>query len=525
MKDLCILCLKTTETKKCAESELFIELLDIFLLNPWWNISQTPTLCYNCSMQVARAFGFKANCIYTEDLLKPHIKFKSNSKVDLRNAYLKMKKYEIEKWPARKHLKICCLCINLINSSSTYIEDLLKEYNFKDKFKKYIPEMDLENIDDPLICQQCNDNLRDFIKFATSCIDTSSRIQKYCERLGLTDSDQIDLDRLSSVIDKLRERDINLPNPENISDTDVLMELIKEENVDVDYRSGSILPSENQATDIKNEEIEIESHDLASNLMQSPDKSNEKTKKQKSLKRKRAKKSNDKIPSSEKMPKRDEETDNSNETSFKCSHCDFKTAVKSRLGKHVRRKHYDLNTRKFSCNKCDYQTTERYYLTRHSLRHKDASEVEIYRCEKCTYETRYKDHLKGHLLTHLGKDEAKIYRCENCNFTTKFKGGLTQHKRIHNDSKIKTYKCGMGNCTYQTIEKSYLNKHIKRHGKPPEMETLYCLKCDYQTKYKKHLRNHVLVHDDKYEVIRCKLCKYKTQVDENLQKHIRRKHG
>ncbi|XP_074041125.1 uncharacterized protein [Leptinotarsa decemlineata] len=257
MKNICILCLKKTVAKKCAESKLFIELLDVLLLNPWWNISQTPMLCYSCSMKIAKAFGFKANCAYTEDLLAPHIKTKNESKLDLRTAYLRMKKCEEKPQSAKGFYNICCLCINLINGSFTFLIDLLKDHHFQDKFKKYIPEVGLKNIEDPVICQQCNDNLRDFIEFVSSCMATSNVIKKFREKRKIKDGAEIDLGRVL----------------EEVVHDNVSQIIIKEAIVEINDEIGSGLLSREEC-DKKSEEIEIESDPLPSDCEESIDKIN-----------------------------------------------------------------------------------------------------------------------------------------------------------------------------------------------------------------------------------------------------------
>ncbi|CAH1175578.1 unnamed protein product [Phaedon cochleariae] len=509
MVELCVLCLKSTSTEaNKKKSKLLIDLLEMLSLDSWWNTanSSCPTLCNNCMAIVVKALDFKTNCLETEKTLSPYVK--GNAKVDLCSVYLKKMRREGEPrlWEI---MRICRVCIRLINNFECYLLDFLEQNHLEDIFKKYIPEMEPSKFEEPLICQQCIDNFKNFSDFITSCIDTKNKIKKYCDASHISTTKQVDLKDVlrhsmkdilgGDVCYKLKKIDRN----NSLNEPLLLISHIKEEydtDTEVDVESVDILsePSEDQSETRENEPIQKFNHFNFFTLTENKIKN--------------------------------------------CNHCDYKTSCKWKITRHARVNHGHLyNFPVFHCDKCNYKSTEKDYLKRHYLTHSDSSQdpstkyskTDLYHCEKCTFKTLRKDIYKQHLLTHMDSKDVPSYECKICSFSTKYKSGLKQHMKTHMDrSRIAIFKCHIGGCNYSTIEKSYLKKHIKRHKTPclDKVDTLYCHQCPFKTEYKKHMRSHAQLHVNGQidrSILRCEhnYCKYKTRMEENMDEHYEKEHG
>ena len=141
------------------------------------------------------------------------------------------------------------------------------------------------------------------------------------------------------------------------------------------------------------------------------------------------------------------------EKDLKCDLCEYKTAFRAELNKHIRRVHEGLE---YSCGACDWSS-------------------------------KWKQALKKHILIkHIG------HRIQ-CNDTTK--KGLDKHvKRIHQVS-----FCNV--CDFKSSSKPEFIKHQNLHK-------LQCKQCDYVASRAGNMKIHIqAIHDQ--VTYPCKVCPYK----------------
>ena len=87
------------------------------------------------------------------------------------------------------------------------------------------------------------------------------------------------------------------------------------------------------------------------------------------------------------------ESDHEKIKPFKCNKCDYKTAHKSHLKKHIDSVHEGIKP--YKCNICDYRTAEQSKLKIHT--NSVHEKIKPFKCQICTYDTVNKTHLKKHI--------------------------------------------------------------------------------------------------------------------------------
>nr|CAI5819294.1 unnamed protein product [Callosobruchus analis] len=193
---------------------------------------------------------------------------------------------------------------------------------------------------------------------------------------------------------------------------------------------------------------------------------------------------------------------------LRCVHCDATFKSKLSLADHVVRKHPDFIS---------------------SVTHK------LYECTKCTFKTVQKICFDKHLLKHpeLSSDFKHI-TCVHCNATFKSKTALDYHvvgKHPDFISSItsKLHECTK--CTFKTVKKCFLDKHLLRHsGHASNFKHKTCVHCNATFKSKMALDDHVVrKHPDfissvTHKLHECTKCTYKTVKKAALDYHVVGKH-
>ena len=124
----------------------------------------------------------------------------------------------------------------------------------------------------------------------------------------------------------------------------------------------------------------------------------------------------------------------------------------------------------------------------------------------------------------LHDENRKVYNCQICKKPFSSKGSLTRHLGIHTCEK--KYACGQCKRTFNQ------NAGLKRHlcgGQPliadvllpadPVLEPFSCEKCDFSSKKKRKLKNHLLVHSG-MKLFNCNKCDYVSTISTNLKVHM-----
>ncbi|XP_030757560.1 zinc finger protein 99-like [Sitophilus oryzae] len=223
-------------------------------------------------------------------------------------------------------------------------------------------------------------------------------------------------------------------------------------------------------------------------------------------------------------------TEKSEESLFKCQFCSYTCDRFGRLRLHISM-HTVYNKPIYKCTECSYKSTReplRWHIKKHrndKNQEKDKEDTKIkqlYVCELCDYTIHDKQLLIDHKKSHENfssdsKTDQVKYRCEFCRFQTDIKEMLHDHKVVHlNINQLKVYK----NTTY--------NVKVKKGSKTKT--AFKCSLCDFKTdmriKLKKHMdRKHKgfleeEVATSKTSKFPCHLCFYTSKSKQAVKKHF-----
>ncbi|XP_063390301.1 zinc finger protein 708-like isoform X1 [Cydia fagiglandana] len=171
---------------------------------------------------------------------------------------------------------------------------------------------------------------------------------------------------------------------------------------------------------------------------------------------------------------------------IKCHICKKRFKAVNNLKEHIKQAHSGNIQR--SCQLCFAAFNNDQEITEHLFhKHQKLTNTKIYSCSLCGYQTRKLSHYKQHRNTHLSNKQMK---CDSCDYATNYSPNLKIHQRIH--SNYKPYLCTFFNCGYRCSAKSALRSHQLKHN--PDENMLYCDKCTYKTVYKSSLKKHIESH-------------------------------
>ena len=146
----------------------------------------------------------------------------------------------------------------------------------------------------------------------------------------------------------------------------------------------------------------------------------------------------------------------------KCPHCDYETADKSHLTRHI---HTHTGERPFECPECEYAATTKQSLARHIRTHTGERPFECPQCDK-TFARR--EDLTRHIRTHTGE---RPFECPQCDKTFARREDLTTHIRTHTGER--PFECP--DCDKKFAQRGDLARHIRTHTGERPFE---CPQCD-----------------------------------------------
>ncbi|KAE8581340.1 hypothetical protein XENTR_v10024754 [Xenopus tropicalis] len=201
-----------------------------------------------------------------------------------------------------------------------------------------------------------------------------------------------------------------------------------------------------------------------------------------------------------------------NEKIHRCGDCDFATAHKRVLIRHML---LHTGEKPHKCTQCDFVCRDISYLSKHMLTH---SSDKNYMCTECGYITKWKHYLNVHMRKHSGDLR---YHCNQCAYRCHRADQLSSHKLRHQGKNLICEVCGFG-CK----RKYELQKHMQsKHSQTCQVPMYQCRYCNYQTKYKQALHNHENCKHTKHREFHCALCPYHTFSNTSLFFHKRKAHG
>jgi hypothetical protein len=150
---------------------------------------------------------------------------------------------------------------------------------------------------------------------------------------------------------------------------------------------------------------------------------------------------------------------------FPCFRCKYKGTTQNHLREHVNRKHATSEAvHWFHCNECQFISPRYKTLQFHEKSHHQVGAIQWYSCDKCEYKTKYKHHLNRHKINHLPADAIQWYNCDKCEFKTKRNDNLKQHEKHHlSPYFVQWYRCDK--CRFKAKRKHGLKIHkITKHS-------------------------------------------------------------
>nr|CAH7729053.1 unnamed protein product [Callosobruchus chinensis] len=218
---------------------------------------------------------------------------------------------------------------------------------------------------------------------------------------------------------------------------------------------------------------------------------------------------------------------------YECPECIYKATTKRTLKRHMEEEHSEIASSHelSSCVHCGASFKSKMSLDDHILKkHPDFISFvsrKIHQCTICFYKTVVKSTFDNHMSTHPeATPRYELSRCVHCNATFKRKESLEdhvlkKHPEFFTSGTKKVHECT--NCTYKTLIKYHLDKHI---ASIHHLELRLCVHCGTTFKTKTSLDDHIVkIHPDYITTVTSKLhecskCTYKTTIKQDYNKHI-----
>ncbi|XP_054152791.1 zinc finger protein 558-like [Oppia nitens] len=232
-----------------------------------------------------------------------------------------------------------------------------------------------------------------------------------------------------------------------------------------------------------------------------------------------------------------------NDGSYQCKRCDYKSNRFEDFESHVNR--YHLNIKPYKCHICGQNVFSYDSLRKHkNIKHfyvgqgldqlsdrrksKIAETLSKFQCKYCQKYIQNKSVLKQHVLrVHHNVKPSKLIECDMCDKSYSNSKSLFVHKRLHHGigSSVPYYYCDWEDCLFKSPNKSLVTVHKK--SKHLRIRDYVCdwPGCDYRTTTKNSLSRHQIVHSDKYDY-RCQWpgCEFRSKQEYLLKKHMVRMH-
>ncbi|KAJ8909374.1 hypothetical protein NQ315_017034 [Exocentrus adspersus] len=378
-RDLCRLCMSVVD-KGCVyldSSDLHVKFVKEMIKRCIPEIGQIPVeepvMCLKCFQKVNIIFEFKSACLYVEDFVTPFVNIEKGNRVDLKEVYIR-KNDNKDLIFALLGRDLCRLCMSVVDNGCVYLDSSELHVKFvKEMIKRCIPEINVNNTRNAIVCGTCVGCLIDFCNFIESYSESrsSSRSQTTGRSLE-TDTELGPLPKNS------------LASSSNRASTSTLIEGVGplgRESSSQKYQCGFC--------DYKSKlKSWMKSHSVIH-----------------------------KNPSEIEW--------------FKCDLCDYKAKHKSNLTRHTVIHKDSSEIKWFECHLCDYKTKHKYLLNRHTVLHKNSWEIKWFECHLCDHKSMNKSYLNTHMLIHKNPSEIEWFECHLCDYKAKYKSDLGRHALTH----------------------------------------------------------------------------------------------
>ncbi|XP_061526070.1 oocyte zinc finger protein XlCOF22-like isoform X2 [Phycodurus eques] len=166
------------------------------------------------------------------------------------------------------------------------------------------------------------------------------------------------------------------------------------------------------------------------------------------------------------------------DTCWKCSHCDKAFSKQTDLKKHMR---WHTGERPFMCSDCGQTFLKKGHMTTHTRTH---TGEKPFSCSVCSKSFSVPFGLVQHMRTHTGE---KPFSCSVCHKRFAYQISLMRHASTHTGEK--PHSCSVCNTSFRL--RSALITHMRTHtGEKP----FSCSVCDKSFCANSTLRNHMRTH-------------------------------
>ncbi|KAJ8913677.1 hypothetical protein NQ315_007394 [Exocentrus adspersus] len=414
-------------------------------------------MCEYCSIKVKVFHAFKSACIRTENFITTFVGEVTGDQVDLKELFIKEKKEKGQGDLADTlcDRDLCRLCRSVVDKGCLYLNGTDCHVNAVKIFiQRCVPEVNVNNTKDPVVCDNCIELLKSYCAFLDSCAD--AKIQRMVKREFEANETEEFNEQATAIMENLGEllkqhsifsftskeenssqnRTEDMVNkkfdhpqfgyhPDDSNGTQqfncgsynyqnqVLVDVDTASTPDALHLNSFLQPSTSASIKIP---VDPHSYDFHSDAQVKSQKSD--------LRR----------PKSQTKPKTRRKTpeDRSQIKPHRCYLCSFNSKHKQSLRRHmlVHKDPSEINW--FKCELCSFKTKRKNYLTSHMLVHKDPSGIEWFKCSACNFKAKRKRNLKTHvMLVHKSPSETRWYKCQLCDFKAKYNKSLKQHQSAH----------------------------------------------------------------------------------------------
>ncbi|XP_061784403.2 uncharacterized protein [Nerophis lumbriciformis] len=209
-------------------------------------------------------------------------------------------------------------------------------------------------------------------------------------------------------------------------------------------------------------------------------------------------------PDTDDEDSKDDKTCHTDNTHFKCSHCDKTFKKHCYLKRHMR-----IHTKEnpFSCSICGLSFTRKENMIEHTRTH---TREKPFCCSICGLSFTRKQTMKDHTRTHKGE---KPFSCSVCDSRYKRSQDLKRHLKRHTGEN--RFKCSVCNSIF--VQGENLKRHMRTHtGEKP----FSCSICGLSFTRKDSLNDHTRTHTGEI-TFSCSVCDSSFARSRNLKRHMR----
>ncbi|XP_018568385.1 zinc finger protein 99-like [Anoplophora glabripennis] len=508
----CRLCLKTDEKYELID-DFTKDILNVLSLRLILDDRKKPLMCTTCSEKIKLALEFKSICLATDDTIFPYIDCEE-LQLNLRDIYMKESgsKQSIN---LSVDQKVCSLCMQLVGH--TFID--IREEEVK-TIHKFVPEMNINVVRDPVICKRCFESLNAHNSFLGHCLEVEEKIG-YME-MEVKDNECDEISVTSRGIDKKfeeKQQGSNLrekihSGTQNVEETSIIrarteFDTLEREEAPSELEIRPLMDNDQSRTQIhdvpkQKDALEVQSHTL-------------KGKKPPEVQVYSCQVCSFQTKYNNTFRKHQFAHTCPDVQLLKCKKCSYKTMYKAQLTVHKRTHKKHSNTQIYKCEKCKYQTTVGKLLRKHNLMHEEYEGTQMYACDKCKYQTKIWDYFRRHQLKH---EDTPHYKCDKCEYQSNVKRYFNRHQFLHGEgTNTQVYVCGK--CEYQSNNTNYFRWHQSKHEENKGARTYKCDICEYQSCIRKDLRVHKMTHEEYSgtQNYKCGKCKYQSNIRKNFYRH------